>query len=147
MGDQFSTFFSHINDSVGYSALLLAMTRTLEDENKLKEFYKKNNLNFVVTEIGGKSTGDFQDKINRAVIGASLNGGLIKKTSNEIHALLHASEEAKRGILVNTASTTNLIVKIAIVKNNHWIAVAIFGESSIHSSVSHERCGLGVMHI
>ena len=72
---------------------------------------------------------------------------MIEKNAHEVHALLHASEEAKRGILVNIASDVNLAVKIAIIREEHWIAVAIFGESAIHPYSSHERCGLGVMNI
>ena len=133
--------------TVGYNAMLLALTRTINDENKLKSIYKEKGIRFVVTEMGGKSDGNFQDKINRAVIGASLGEGLVEKTPHDIHAVLHASEEAKRGILVNTTSSTNIALKIAIVRDEAWVAVAMFGESSIHPITSHERAGLGVMHI
>ena len=100
-----------------------------------------------MTETGGKSNQDFQDKIAKSVIGATLNQGVISKESTEIHALFHAVEEAKRGVLVNTTTDTNLALKIAIVRNANWIAVAMFGESAIHPLSSHERCGLGIMHI
>ena len=133
--------------TVGYNAMLLALTRTINDENELKSIYKEKGIRFVVTEMGGKSDGNFQDKINRAVIGASLGEGLVEKTPHDIHAVLHASEEAKRGILVNTTSSTNIALKIAIVRDEAWVAVAMFGESSIHPITSHERAGLGVMHI
>jgi len=139
--------FNEAGSTVGYNALLLALTRNIKDENHLKDVYKKQGVRFVVTEIGGKSDGNFQDKINRAVIGAGLNEGIVGKTPHDIHAVLHAAEEAKRGILVNTTSSTNIAIKIAIVRDDEWIAVAMFGESSIHPITSHERCGLGVMHI
>ena len=149
MGDT-SVFQSVMNKpgtTVGYNALLLALTRNINDENLLKKTFKEQKIRFVVTEIGGKSDLDFQDKINRAVIGASLNEGLADKTPHDIHAVLHATEEAKRGILINTTSSTNIALKVAIVRDENWVAVAMFGESSIHPITSHERCGLGVMHI
>jgi len=139
--------FNEAGSTAGYNALLLALTRSIKDETFLKEVYKKQGVRFVVTEIGGKSDGNFQDKINRAVIGAGLNEGIVSKTPHDIHAVLHAAEEAKRGILVNTTSSTNIAIKIAIVRDEEWVAVAMFGESSIHPITSHERCGLGVMHI
>ncbi len=137
-----------IGSTVGYAAMLLAMTRTLMDEDILKKIIEKEKkLKFVVTEMGGKSNGDFQEKISKAVLGASLNGGIIKKDAASIHAVLHAAEEAKRGVLINMTSITQVALKIAIVRDETWIAVAMFGESFIHPVTNHERCGLGIMHI
>ncbi len=139
--------FSPNEDSVGYNALMLAATRTMADESKVKKLLISRGFKLVVTEIGGKSDEEFKIKMNKAVIGACLNENVIEKKDTDLHALLHAAEEAKRGILVNTASTTHLALKIAIVRNDKWIAVAAFGESSMHLITGHDRCGLGVMHI
>lgn len=136
----------HLN-GIGYNAMRLAMTRTIAEETQLKLIYAKKGVRFVVTEVGGNSKQGFQEKIVRAILGAVLNENLIEKNVHEVHALLHAAEEAKRGMLINTASDVNLAVKIAIIREEHWIAVAIFGESAIHPFTSHERCGLGVMNI
>ncbi|MGL4453524.1 HutP family protein [Cetobacterium sp.] len=134
--------------SVGHKALLLALTRTIDEENELKKRYKAEEIRFVVTEIGGKSSGgELQEKINKSVIGACLNEKLIEKNGPNLHAVLHATEEAKKCILMNTTSTASVVLKIAIVRDEHWIAVAMFGESSIHPLTGHERCGLGIMHI
>ncbi len=133
--------------SVGYCALMLAATRNMADENKVKKHLLENGFKIVVTEIGGKSDEEFKIKMNKAVIGACLNEKVIEKKDKDLHALLHAAEEAKKGILINTASTTHLALKIAIARKNGWIAVAAFGESSMHLITGHERCGLGVMHI
>ena len=86
--------------------------------------------------------------MNRAVIGASLNSGIIEKTANDIHALIHATEEAKKGILVSVSSSSaSLALKIAVVRGSGWLAVALFGKSALHYMTNHERAGLGVMHI
>lgn len=134
--------------SVGVAAMLLALTRTLKDEETAKRALTEAGHKFVVTEVGGKTSyDDFHEKVNRAVIGASLNSGIIEKTANDIHALIHATEEAKKGILVSVSSSASLALKIAVVRGSGWLAVALFGKSALHYMTNHERGGLGVMHI
>ena len=135
------------SNGIGYYALRLAMTRTIAEEDAVKQEYTAQGIRFVVTEVGGSTKRDFQEKASRAVFGAAMNAGLISKLPNEIHALLHAAEEAKRGAIINTSSEANLAVKVAIIRTPHWISVAIFGESASHPMTSHERCGLGIMNI
>ena len=134
--------------SVGVAAMLLALTRTLKDEETAKRALTEAGHKFVVTEVGGKTSyDDFHEKVNRAVIGASLNSGIIEKTANDIHALIHATEEAKKGILVSVSSSASLALKIAVVRGSGWLAVALFGKSALHYMTNPERAGLGVMHI
>ena len=134
--------------SVGVAAMLLALTRTLKDEETAKRALTEAGHKFVVTEVGGKTSyDDFHEKVKRAVIGASLNSGIIEKTANDIHALIHATEEAKKGILVSVSSSASLALKIAVVRGSGWLAVALFGKSALHYMTNHERAGLGVMHI
>lgn len=105
--------------SVGVAAMLLALTRTLKDEETAKRALTEAGHKFVVTEVGGKTSyDDFHEKVNRAVIGASLNSGIIEKTANDIHALIHATEEAKKGILVSVSSSASLALKIAVVRGS-----------------------------
>lgn len=146
--EDFNRIFTKEKDiDVGAAAMLLALTWSLSIEEEIKAVLKNNNLKFVVTEIGGKSYGEFQEKSTKSIIGACLNSGLIRKTAVEIHAVLHAAEEAKRGLLINASSSTSLAMKIAIVRNSEWVAVAMFGQSAIHPITNHTRAGLGVMHI
>jgi hut operon positive regulatory protein len=134
--------------SVGTAAMLLALTRTMQDEEAVKKMLSSQGFRFVVTEVGGNSAqSEFQMKATKAVIGACMNTGLIAKTPTNYHALLHATDEAKRGIMVNVASSTSVAVKIAVVRDEHWIAVALFGESALHPLTNHDRAGLGVMHL
>ncbi len=134
-------------DGIGYCALRLAMSRSIDEEASLKKICLSEGIRFVVTEVGGNTLHSFQEKCSRSLIGAALNAGLIEKNPVEIHALLHAAEEAKQGVILNTSSEANLAVKVAIVRTDHWISVAFFGLSAIHPMTGHERCGLGVMHI
>lgn len=134
--------------SVGTAAMLLALTRTMADEDTVKAMLAGQGYKVVVTEVGGNSAvSEFQGKVTKAVLGAALNTGIITKTSTNYHALLHATDEAKRGILVNVASSASIAVKIAIVRDSQWVAVALFGESAIHPLTNHERAGLGIMHL
>jgi len=134
--------------SAGTAAMLLAITRNMSDEDFVKSMVSKRGLRYVVTEVGGRSTlAEFQERTTKAVMGACLNSGMVKKTAPHIHALLHALEEAKRGVLVNASSSASLAMKIAIVRDAHWVAVAMFGDSAIHPITNHERAGLGVMHL
>lgn len=137
------------NSSIGLGrkAMILALTDTISEEEELKKKYRENGIQCVVTEVGGNSKHDFQEKLNRAVLGASLNAGVIVKESQEIHALIHAAEEAKKGMIFNVSSEANLAMKVAIVRKGHWISVAMFGESAFHPLTSHERCGMGIMNI
>ncbi len=133
--------------SVGTAAMLLALTRTIADEEDVKTMLADMEYRYVVTEVGGSGQEEFQAKSTRAIIGAALNGGLVTKSPTNYHALLHAIEEAKRGMMVNMASSTSVAVKIAIVRDANWIAVALFGESAIHPMTNHERAGMGIMHL
>lgn len=134
------------NNKIGKDALILALS-SREEEILIKEQYKGRKLKYCVTELGGKSDSNFHSKITNAVIGAALNENLLKKDPRQLHALLHATEEAKSGVRVNENFSKNLLLKIAIVIDDGWVAVAIYGESSMHSLTGHERCGLGIMHI
>lgn len=148
MSEMSRMFMSQSIRSVATAAMLLALTRTMDDEAAAKKLLTEQGYKFVVTEVGGKSLmGDFQERATKAVLGAALNTGIISKSPTNYHALLHATDEAKRGILVNVASSCSLAVKIAIVRDESWIAVALFGESAIHPLTNHERAGLGVMHL
>jgi hut operon positive regulator len=141
-------FMAESIKSVGTAAMLLALTRTISDEETVKTMLADQGLKYVVTEVGGNSAlSEFQGKVTKAVLGAALNTGIISKTPTNYHALLHATDEAKRGVMVNVASSASVAVKIAIVRDDQWVAVALFGESAIHPLTNHERAGLGIMHL
>ncbi len=135
------------SNKIGYWALRLAMSQSLKEEEDVKAEVYRLGLQFVVTEIGGNTKLDFQRKFIRSILGAGLNSGIISKVPNEYHALLHATEEAKKGLIISVVPEVNLAVKVSIVREDHWIAVGIFGESAIHPMTEHERCGLGIMNI
>ena len=148
MNEASKCLLSSCVSSAGTAAMLLALTRSITEEDFVKNMVAKKGYRYVVTEVGGRSTvAEFQERTTKAVIGACLNSGMVKKTTPNIHALLHALEEAKRGVLVNASSSTSLAMKIAIVRDHQWVAVAMFGDSAIHPMTNHERAGMGVMHL
>lgn len=141
-------FIKNIAIDVGSAAMLLVLTKNIFDEDTIKTYLQEDGYKIAVTELGGRSSYvDFQEKTTRSVIGACLNCGIIKKEQHEIHAVLHAAEEAKKGIIVNVSTNASLSIKIAIVRKDSWIAVGVFGNSAIYHATNHQRAGLGVMHI
>lgn len=132
--------------SIGRMALLLALTLTIEEEEVLKKELDESGLLCAVTGIGGDNE-EIKKRINMAAIGACLNNNIINKTPREIHSVIHATLEAKEGLLLGAPSGGNFAGKIAIVRHNDWLAVAIYGHSAMHAMTNHERVGLGIMHI
>lgn len=131
---------------VGRLALLLALTTSQQEEDALKDKLLAEGFLCAVTGAGGYVE-DMKSKINLAILGATLNNRVIDKNPEEIHAVIHAALEAKSGMLMEAPSGANLAVKIAIVRKDRWLAVAIYGHSAMHTLTNHERAGLGIMHI
>lgn len=132
--------------NLGRMALFLALTLTNEEEEALKRELNNEGYLCAVTGIGGDCE-EIKRKINMAAIGACLNNNIINKTPREIHAVIHATLEAKEGLLLSAPSGGHFAGKIAIVRHNDWLAVAIYGRSAMHVMTNHERVGLGIMHI
>ncbi|HOO63281.1 MAG TPA: HutP family protein [Synergistaceae bacterium] len=131
---------------IGRVALILAATTDDAEESKIRESVFGAGWKAVATEVGGLA-GSLPQKVTRAVVGAALNSGVVEKTSNEMHALMHAALEATGGFMSPSMLEASVGAKIAIVRNDGWVAVAIVGDTAYHAVAHHERCGLGVMHI
>ncbi len=152
---EYTDCFANENDesgrndmTAGRAAMLLALSWNMKMEEEIKKILDKNaTIKYVVTEVGGKATEEFRNKIIKASISAAINKNVIKKNSNETHALLHALAEAKTGVTINSSMSVSFAMKVAIVRNEHWIAVAMFGQSAFHPLTNHERAGFGIMHI
>lgn len=115
----------------------------------LKEYYS-STFGFVcgVTELGGTVNALQQTgKLNNTVLSAAVNTGVITKEPKKIHALVHATLEASNSIFIHSNSNASFALKIGLTTNFEWLAVAIFGRSSLHPLSEHCRVGLGFMHI
>lgn len=146
-GSRFDVVIDASDITVGRAAMLLAMTVTREEEMGIRQaIAKQGRLHCTVTEVGGRAA-EFTHKIQRSVIGAALNSGIIGKVPSHLHALLHATMEAGHGLLVNAPGSASLSVKVAITRDDAWVAVAVYGMSALHPLTNHERAGLGIMHL
>ena len=138
----------HSLKSVGSAAMLLAMTDSPEDENAVRKALPLRGYRCVILRMEGRSSvDDFHAKINRLVVDAALRANLIRQIGNDIHALMHALEEAKKGIIISVNTGASVSLKITAVCDGEWLAVAMFGKSALHHTTTHDRAGLGVMHI
>jgi hut operon positive regulator len=142
----FLSDFSLGADDVARAAILLALTKDAMMESACKQRIEELGWRVVATEVGGLLS-DLPQKIVRALIGASLNAGIIEKNSREMHALIHAAIEAGDSFVSRGMVELSVGAKIAIVRNSNWLAVAIFGDCAAHVVAHHDRCGLGVMHL
>ncbi len=133
---------------VGSAAMLLAMTNTMTDEQYIKGLLQTMGYKVAVTEVGGKyRSTSFQDVIIKSVMGAALHNKVIEKNTYEVHAVLHALIDSKKGLFGESGNSSSLNARIAIARKDSWIAVAVFGRSAISNLMNHERSGLGIMHI
>ncbi len=132
-------------EEVAVLLLVLASNRAME-KNLRHEIEKTGMYKCVVTEIGtGIDTA--RRKVVSAVVGASLDNGLINKTPNHVHALLHAAEEAIKVFMESNPLASDLGVRISIVRDSQWIVVAMLGSASAHYLSNHKSISLGMMHM
>ena len=67
-------------NGVGSAAMLIAMTKTISDEQDIKQYLTDAGYKYAVTELGGNTVkGDFQGRATKALIGAVLNTHLVEK--------------------------------------------------------------------
>jgi hut operon positive regulator len=133
-------------NDVARAALLVALTKDVETEAAFKRNIELRGWRVVATEVGGLLN-ELPAKLVRAIVGASLNAGVIEKSSREMHSLVHAASEAGDSFVHRGILEVSMGAKIAIVRNDLWLAVAVFGDCAVHATAHHDRCGLGVMHI
>ena len=134
------------DDSAAKAALYLALSGDIDEERRIKEALTGCGWRCVATEVGGIS-GELPLKVSRALVGASLNSGVVKKNPSEMHDLMHAAQEAFTSFIPQGVLETSVGAKIAIVRNSQWIAVAVAGDAAYHAVAHHERVGVGVMHL
>ncbi|MHB1651324.1 MAG: HutP family protein [Desulfitobacteriaceae bacterium] len=134
--------------SLERKAVLLALTETREEEELFKGQLTSQGLTCAVTEIGGTvMTLQQNGKLTNSVISAAINTGVIRKEPRHVHALAHATLEAGNSIFIHTHSNASFALKVGLITNTEWLAVAIFGRSSLHPLSEHCRVGLGFMHL
>jgi hut operon positive regulator len=132
--------------SIGRAAISLAMTDNREDEEREKDRLVSLGYSVVATEVTGPLA-EFRQKIIKSAVTAATNTRVIKATAKEHHGLVHAIVEAMQGVMISHLANPSLKMKVAVVSDEEWVAVAIFGVAALNLYTNHERCGLGVMHL
>lgn len=134
-------------DRIGKMAMFAAMT-SREEEDLLKTLFATQYSQFklAVTFLAGTKN-DVLKNVSKAVITCALQNEIIKRSSTSIHAVIHACLEALGGIVDHIPADTSLKLKVAVVSDNEWVAVALYGDSAVHPLTNHERAGLGLMHL
>lgn len=134
-------------DRIGKLAQIAAMT-TLQEEAFLKEHIAELAPNFrlAITFVAGYSS-EIRKRFVKSVIACAIENGIVYKDATAIHGLMHAALEAFESIGANVPAEASLKMKVAIVTDDKWIAVAIYGDSAISPVTNHERSAMGVMHL
>ncbi len=130
---------------LGKTALLAALSDENEEE-AIKRAVLDTEYRLAITFVSGRST-DIKSTFVKSIIGCALQNEIIRKTPGQIHAVLHAALDALTGIVHSVPADASLKMKVAIAADDHWIAVAIFGDSAFYPLTNHERSALGVMHL
>jgi hut operon positive regulatory protein len=134
-------------DRLGKAALMAALT-SQEEETVMKanfaSMFPGNRL--AITFVSGL-TSEVRKKIVQSVIACALQNGIIVKVENSVHAVMHAALEAFEHIESHIPVDASLKMKVAIVTDDRWVAVAIYGDSAIQVVTNHERAGFGMMHL
>ncbi|MDR2442921.1 MAG: HutP family protein [Deltaproteobacteria bacterium] len=130
---------------IGKIAMLLSMSND-EEERYIKEVAAKYGFRVALTYIAGEAQ-KLNATYSKSVINAAVAGGVIKKMPNQVHSVLHASLEAFQSMMPKTSVSNNILTKVAIVADSHWLAVTTYGDSAFSALTNHERAGMGIMHL
>ena len=139
-------FFAKESMTFDKAAIFLAMTPDRETEAELKKHLMNMGFLCAITEVAGKAD-DVKKKLFHNIVGAALNLNVVEKEPHLIHALVHASHEACLSIDFDNWLNSNYLLKIAIVRKDHWLAVAFYGLVAAHSISNHNKLGLGTIHV
>ncbi|MDK2872147.1 MAG: hypothetical protein PWQ16_1499 [bacterium] len=127
-------------------AVLLAISKSREEEALIKGVLSSLGLRACVFEIGGIND-ELRPKLGIQTVTNCLKHGVIRQVKSDVHAVIHAVLEAERGLLMDAPLSSSLLLKVAVVSDGRWVAVCMFGESAFHVLTNHRRIGLGVMHL
>ena len=132
---------------IGKIALLAAITNE-EEEKLFKELVKNYDVEYklAVTFVSGR-TSEIKNSFLKSIVGCALQNEIIEKSGKSIHSLVHAGIDALGGITSSAPIEGSLKLKVALVCDSDWLAVAIYGDSAFYPLTNHERACLGVMHL
>lgn len=131
---------------IGKVAILLSMSSNEEEETIRADLARQGQMRAAITWVSGRKT-----EINRtfphSIVNAAMKAAVVRDTPSATHALIHAGLEALGGLIPPIPGDSSLKVKVAVVSNGAWVAVAAYGESAFLPKTNHERMGFGIMHL
>ncbi|NLH82005.1 MAG: transcriptional regulator [Phyllobacteriaceae bacterium] len=131
---------------IGKLAILLSLSSNEEEETIRKSLAKEGRVRTAVTWVSGRKT-EINKTFPRSIINAAMKANVVRDAPSATHALIHAGLEALGGLIPPVPGDSSLKVKVAVVSDGSWVAVAAYGESAFLPETNHERMGLGVMHL
>jgi hut operon positive regulator len=131
---------------IAKAAVFISMIETKSKESFVRDYVEELGYKVVITEVAGSGR-ELKKKIINSCVGAALNLDVIEKEAHHIHGLIHAAQEAGRGLMLDMPLDANLHIKVAIVRSDHWIAISMYGNSAYHILSNHSRLGLGYVNI
>lgn len=131
---------------IGKLAALLAFSSPEEEEEIRAKIGKEPHLRAAITWVSGRKT-EINRTFPRSIVNAALKSDVIRNSPSSNHALIHAGLEALSGIIPPTPGDSSLKLKVAVVSDGAWVAIAAYGESAFMPETNHERLGLGIMHL
>ncbi|BCV24680.1 HutP family protein [Gelria sp. Kuro-4] len=120
------------SSEVARAAIEMAVSRTREDEQRLKETYRYEGIHAAAVDYGGEFISSVKKVIERAVVAAKREG-LIAEVQAEEGGVAGAAREALSQIMPK-AIGLNVGGKIGIARKGEHIVVVIF-------------CGIGLLHL
>lgn len=87
---------------------------------------------------------EIRNKLQRCVIGCALKNQVISRQETAIFTLSEIGRQALTHALKDAASNDRIRIKIAIVSNSRWLAVAMYGEAQIFQYLTHEIMGFSL---
>jgi hypothetical protein len=123
--------FAHAAE-VARAACEMALSRTREEEQRLKEAYRRHEIYAAAVDYGGEFISSVKKVIERSVVAAKREG-LIAEVQSAEGGVAGAAREALAQIMPK-AMGLNVGGKIGIARQGHHIVVVIF-------------CGIGLLHL
>lgn len=124
---------------------LLASLCTQEDEDNFRQKLLADKPEHKVGFVFMTGTSDeLKNKLQRCIIGCAFKHQIITCQESAIFTLCQVSHQALTHALANSINGDRMRIKIALVSNPKWLAVAIYGESVVYQRLSHELMGFSL---
>lgn len=139
---EFSDFLDLERAHVCRLAILLAMTRTDEEEKELIRIYGGRRLKAAATTISGYSM-SFEETVIRNVVNLCLHTHLIDRKRSHVHPVAHCVLEAAQSTRAADAIGQNFRFKAAAVRKGEEFSLCFYGDLGMHPLSSHKSIGVG----